>query len=569
MAKIVIHSNNIENIVLGRLTARWNASGTRILRYYLDVRHTAMNLHRELSAPEIFILQSKADALIAAWDEKYVQHRLRATLQSGKSSAEDLSAAAIQKLDGLHRLLAHTLSVNDAVDWDALKDRRDYPMPKRYERSKPRFEEGKPPAYEAPAISWWSKLTGKAAEIEAKAVGQHRERVAAWEGQEAQRRVEHEKEVASWQKAHDAFWAEHEAAKTAFLAEQSASNAKIDGLMASLATGDPEAVVEHATLVLEASDYDGLFEKAYAVQYQPSDKLLLLSYDLPSIDDLPATKSVRFIKATGELKETQISDREQKANFEAVAYQICLRTIHELLEADVDRNIEKILFNGYVDFIDRRTGQPARSCLVSVLVDRPAFEAIDLSRVDPKSCFKSLKGVSAASLAALTPIPPIMEMAREDLRFIDAQAVGERMEAGANLAAMPWEDFEHLVREVFEQEFRLRGGEVKVTRSSSDGGVDAIAFDPDPISGGKIVIQAKRYTRTVTVSAVRDLFGTVMNEGASKGILVTTADYGPDAYQFATGKPLTLLNGANLLHLMEKHGYNARIDIREARSLAV
>lgn len=110
---------------------------------------------------------------------------------------------------------------------------------------------------------------------------------------------------------------------------------------------------------------------------------------------------------------------------------------------------------------------------------------------------------------------------------------------------------------------------MKVTRSSSDGGVDAIAFDPDPISGGKIVIQAKRYTRTVTVSAVRDLFGTVMNEGASKGILVTTADYGPDAYQFATGKPLTLLNGANLLHLMEKHGYNARIDIREARSLAV
>ena len=30
---------------------------------------------------------------------------------------------------------------------------------------------------------------------------------------------------------------------------------------------------------------------------------------------------------------------------------------------------------------------------------------------------------------------------------------------------------------------------------------------PDPITGGKIVIQAKRYTRTVGVNAVRDLFG--------------------------------------------------------------
>lgn len=34
-----------------------------------------------------------------------------------------------------------------------------------------------------------------------------------------------------------------------------------------------------------------------------------------------------------------------------------------------------------------------------------------------------------------------------------------------------------------------------------------------------------------------------MNEGATKGILVSTADYGPDAYNFAKDKPLTLLNG--------------------------
>jgi len=56
-----------------------------------------------------------------------------------------------------------------------------------------------------------------------------------------------------------------------------------------------------------------------------------------------------------------------------------------------------------------------------------------------------------------------------------------------------------------------------------------------------------------------------MNEGATKGILVTTADYGPDAYEFAKGKPLTLLSGSNLLHLLEKHGHQARINLREAR----
>ena len=108
---------------------------------------------------------------------------------------------------------------------------------------------------------------------------------------------------------------------------------------------------------------------------------------------------------------------------------------------------------------------------------------------------------------------------------------------------------------------------MKVTQASRDRGVDAIAFDPDPIRGGKIVIQAKRYTKTVGVTAVRDLYGTVMNEGATKGILITTSDYGPDAYDFVKDKPLTLLNGNNLLHLLEKHGTKARIDLKEAQQL--
>jgi len=101
--------------------------------------------------------------------------------------------------------------------------------------------------------------------------------------------------------------------------------------------------------------------------------------------------------------------------------------------------------------------------------------------------------------------------------------------------------------------------------NDNDKRVEAIAFDPDPIRGGKIVIQAKRYTNIVGVSAVRDLYGTVMNEGATKGILVTTSDYGSDSFKFAKDKPLTLINGGNLLYLLEKHGYKARINIKEAK----
>ena len=66
---------------------------------------------------------------------------------------------------------------------------------------------------------------------------------------------------------------------------------------------------------------------------------------------------------------------------------------------------------------------------------------------------------------------------------------------------------------------------------------------------------------------MRDLFGTVQHEGAIKGILVTTATYGPDAYDFAKDKPLTLLSGAELLGLLDRHGHRAKIDLVEAKAI--
>lgn len=107
----------------------------------------------------------------------------------------------------------------------------------------------------------------------------------------------------------------------------------------------------------------------------------------------------------------------------------------------------------------------------------------------------------------MTAVPPLIKLNKEDHRFVESYAVSNTLDEGVNLAQMDWEDFEHLIRELFEKEFAANGGEVKVTQASRDGGVDTIAVDPDPIRGGKIVIQAKRYTNTDGISAVRDLYG--------------------------------------------------------------
>ena len=296
--------------------------------------------------------------------------------------------------------------------------------------------------------------------------------------------------------------------------------------------------------------------------------MLIVEYVLPAPDTMPTLTGVTHIASKGELREEHLSSSQVAKLYDKLLYQLTLRTVHELFEADTIQAIDAIVFNGYVTSIDRATGNKTTACVLSLQATRDEFMTINLARVDPKACFRQLKGVGSSKLHSVVPIAPILQIRTKDSRFVAERDVAHHLDEGYNLAAMDWEDFEHLIREVFGQEFS-GGGEVKITRASRDSGVDAVAFDPDPIRGGKIVIQAKRYTATVDVAAVRDLFGTVMNEGASKGILVTTSDYGPDAYKFASDKPLTLLNGANLLHLLEKHGHKAKIDLQEARSLAL
>jgi len=66
---------------------------------------------------------------------------------------------------------------------------------------------------------------------------------------------------------------------------------------------------------------------------------------------------------------------------------------------------------------------------------------------------------------------------------------------------------------------------------------------------------------------VKDLYGTVVNEGANRGILVTTSSYGPDAYGFAKNKPISFVDGPNLIATVKRHGVGFRIDLVEARRL--
>jgi restriction system protein len=306
------------------------------------------------------------------------------------------------------------------------------------------------------------------------------------------------------------------------------------------------------------------FRKKYRVKIDPDSRIALIEFEFPDYSNQLISNGYKG-KYERELK--YLTATQTKKSIKQCLYSLIIRSAYLASKVRVNNIFDSVVVNVEQSWFDPATGQPRTGVIATLQAPVEYLNSLDLSKLDPEACFKYLKGISTPSFESVSPIRPIFTLNKDDERLVENKDIDSYIEPESNLAAMEWEDFEHLVAQLFEWEFSKNGIEVKVTRASRDRGVDAILFDPDPLKGGKYVIQAKRYTRTVDVSAVRDLYGTVMNEGANRGILITTASYGPDAYDFAKDKPISLVDGPNLLLMLQKHGKKFKIDLEEARRL--
>lgn len=463
------------------------------------------------------------------------------------AEADQLNAILASTVRGLEGLLAATLRVDDHVDFESLKDSITIqpfnPGGLAQAIPSPAFEPTPPPT------GLRKLLPGAIAKHEAKVAMDQAEHDAAMKTWK-QREDERVAKLAAAQTAHD----ERVAAR---IARVEAQNAEVDAFRASVEAGEPAAVVEYFSLVLERSRYPDGFPKGRRLAYVPESRELVLEYELPTIDVIPEAREYRYVKARDEITASVRPATQRRALYASVVAQVSLRCVHELFEADRGGLVDTVVFNGMVDSIDKRTGQAARTCLVTLRTTRDTFEALDLSLVDPAKCLNGLNAGVSKNPAELAPVRPVIEFNMVDSRFIEESDVLSGLDQRQNLMLLSPSEFEGLITNLFEK----MGLDTRQTRPSRDGGVDCVAFDPRPVLGGKVVIQAKRYKNTVGVSAVRDLFGTVHNEGAAKGILVTTSGYGKASFEFAEGKPLELLSGTNLLYLLEEHaGVVAKIE---------
>lgn len=462
----------------------------------------------------------------------------------------DLNEELNIRILDLNGILEHTLNVNDAISFDLLR------IKESFKPFTPPEDLADPPAkplkehylsqVKAPSLIG-KLLPGSAQKYEAAL-------------QEAEIKFmdalkKHEEEEAKRQSRLTAIKEEYEKKKNDYLLKVQQRNQEVDEFKEQYDNGEYDAVVAYNSMVLERSEYPDDFPQKFRLAYVPESKELVVEYQLPDKNVVPVIAEHKYVKSKDQITEKARKVTEVKEQYVNIVAAVTLKTLHEIFEADQGGLINVIVFNGFVESIDPATGKDITPCLISVRATRETFIQIDLSRIDKLACLKNLGAQVSPRPTELQAVKPIIEFDMVDKRFVEHDDILGSLDASPNLMDLNPFEFENLVSNLFGK----MGLDAKLTRSAKDGGVDAVAFDTRAIIGGKIVIQAKRHKNTVGVSAVRELYGTMLNEGANKGILVTTSGYGPDAYEFVKDKPIELIDGRGLLYLLEQNGIKARI----------
>ncbi len=142
-----------------------------------------------------------------------------------------------------------------------------------------------------------------------------------------------------------------------------------------------------------------------------------------------------------------------------------------------------------------------------------------------------------APFVALPFIGVAIYLAWKQSRGASPANVEERLSA---LRAMPWENFGLVISEAY----RRRRYTIEESRSG--------AFDFKLTKNGQVtLVQCRRWkVNQVGVKPVQDLYEAMNKHDAYNCVCIATGEFSDAARAFATGKPVTLLNGAALAELV-------------------
>ncbi|WP_228554019.1 hypothetical protein [Catenulispora pinisilvae] len=186
-------------------------------------------------------------------------------------------------------------------------------------------------------------------------------------------------------------------------AQAAAHNAALDSLINALAFDVESAIDEYVGIVLANSVYPEVFPVEYNHAFALQGRELTLSTTVPDPSKIPAVKEHKYVKARDEITAAALPVREQKDRYANAVWQVAVRTLHEIFEADRAGKIHSIALTVGVETVAAATGLPVTVPLVIVAADRETFTKFDLSNVIPKATLEHLGAALSKSPFDLTP----------------------------------------------------------------------------------------------------------------------------------------------------------------------
>ena len=291
-------------IRVGRKQARYSASGYRVLSYFVEMSHQGLNEHKIISAPDEYMLENKIEIQKYKWTDKWAivssKRKINQERDANFEEAARRTEDATNAQEEIKNILIRSLSVNDAVNWEDLKKKENYPEhkpTKPYPKSKRSYPNR--PVKEEPTFSFVenmikSKKALKIKEYEDK----YSNVITTWEKEkEAVDRFNSEQEVKFQE---DLMNWEDEVSKwklreSGFLEKQKIFNDSIEQMKKKYLSGNTDSILEYCDMVLNNSKYPDSFPKSFEIEYNPTNKMLIVEYELPSQRNIPKIKEVKYV----------------------------------------------------------------------------------------------------------------------------------------------------------------------------------------------------------------------------------------------------------------------------------
>jgi hypothetical protein len=123
---------------------------------------------------------------------------------------------------------------------------------------------------------------------------------------------------------------------------------------------DPAGVVLGVETALTTMQIGPDFDPRVRAAYSAESRQAVIEYELPDVNVVPKAKVYRYVKSRNEVTEAARPQAQVKSLYAGAIAQLTLLCLANVFASDGQGAVDVAVFNGMVDTLDPRSGQPVR-----------------------------------------------------------------------------------------------------------------------------------------------------------------------------------------------------------------